>query len=101
MPPETATDRNARHDGWHTLRRFLPYLWPADNKALRWRIVFASLFILASTAAQLVLPYLLKWAVDAMNVSGPRLMRFAMLMVLGYAAGRFAGVAFDNLRNIV
>ncbi|WP_371432118.1 ABC transporter ATP-binding protein/permease [Novosphingobium sp.] len=101
MPPETATDRNARHDGWHTLRRFLPYLWPADNKALRWRIVFASLFILASTGTQLVLPYLLKWAVDAMNVSGPRLMRFAMLMVLGYAAGRFAGVAFDNLRNIV
>ncbi|GAO53836.1 ABC transporter ATP-binding protein/permease [Novosphingobium sp. MD-1] len=101
MPPETATDRNARHDGWHTLRRFLPYLWPADNTALRWRIVFASLFILASTGTQLVLPYLLKWAVDAMNVSGPRLMRFAMLMVLGYAAGRFAGVAFDNLRNIV
>ena len=101
MPPETATDRNARHDGWRTLRRFLPYLWPADNKALRWRIVFASLFILASTGTQLVLPYLLKWAVDAMNMSGPRLMQFAMLMVLGYAAGRFAGVAFDNLRNIV
>lgn len=101
MPPEIATDRNARHDGWRTLRRFLPYLWPADNKALRWRIVFASLFILASTGTQLVLPYLLKWAVDAMNVSGPRLMQFAMLMVLGYAAGRFAGVAFDNLRNIV
>ena len=101
MPPETATDRNARHDGWRTLRRFLPYLWPADNTALRWRIVFASLFILASTGTQLVLPYLLKWAVDAMNVSGPRLMQFAMLMVLGYAAARFTGVAFDNLRNIV
>ncbi len=102
MPPETATNpAHARHDGWHTLSRFLPYLWPQGNRALKTRIVIACLFILASTATQLTLPYLLKWAVDAMNVSGPRLLAFVMLAVLGYAAGRFAGTAFDNLRNIV
>jgi ATP-binding cassette subfamily B protein len=50
---------------------------------------------------QLSLPYLLKWAVDAMNVTGPRLPAFVMLTVLGYSAGRFLGVGFDNLRNIV
>ena len=102
MPPDTATNGpDARHDGWHTLARFLPYLWPRDNAALKGRIVGASLFILASTAVQLTLPYLLKWAVDAMNVTGPRVLGFVMLTVLGYAAGRFIGVAFDNLRNIV
>ena len=102
MPPETAINRpDARHDGWHTLTRFLPYLWPAHNRALKVRIVVACVFILASTAVQLTLPYLLKWAVDAMNVSGPRVLGFVMLSVLGYAAGRFAGTAFDNLRNIV
>ena len=103
MPPETPdrSDRNARHDGWNTLARFLPYLWPRDNPALRRRIVVASLLILASTATQLTLPYLLKWAVDAMNVSGPRVLQFAMLTVLGYGTGRFIGVVFDNLRNIV
>ena len=102
MPPDTATnDPRARHDGWHTLARFLPYLWPSDNPALKARIVGASLFILASTAVQLALPYLLKWAVDAMNVTGPRVLGFVMLTVLAYAAGRFIGVAFDNLRNIV
>jgi uncharacterized protein len=47
MPPDTATnDPNARHDGWLTLRRFLPYLWPRDNPALRRRIVIASVLIL-------------------------------------------------------
>lgn len=102
MPPDTAVhDPNARHDGWRTLLRFLPYLWPRDNKALRWRIVVACLFILASTAAQLVLPYLLKWAVDAMGATGPKLLQLAMWTVLGYAAGRFAQTAFNNLRNIV
>ncbi len=101
MPPDTATDSNARHDGWKTLSRFLPYLWPSDKPALRWRIVIASALILASTATQLALPYLLKWAVDAMDVRGPRLALFVILLVLGYAAGRFIGVVFDNLRNFV
>ena len=102
MPPDSATNApGARHDGWTTLSRFFPYLWPRDNPALRGRIVIASLLILASTAVQLALPYLLKWAVDAMNVTGPRLPAFVMLTVLGYSAGRFLGVGFDNLRNIV
>ena len=101
MPPDTATDPNARHDGWNTLSRFLPYLWPHDKPALRWRIVIASALILASTATQLTLPYLLKWAVDAMDVRGPRLAMFVVLLVLGYSAGRFIGVVFDNLRNFV
>jgi ABC-type transport system involved in Fe-S cluster assembly fused permease/ATPase subunit len=107
MPPETATNPpqssqgRARHDGWHTLHRFLPYLWPRDDRALKIRIVIACVFILISTAVQLALPYALKWAVDAMNVTGPRVLGFVMLMVLAYSTGRFAGTAFDNLRNIV
>jgi ATP-binding cassette, subfamily B, heavy metal transporter len=101
MPPDTALPNAPRHDGWRTLRRFLPYLWPDDNHALRRRVVIACLLILVSTAVQLALPYPLKWAIDAMNVTGPRPVQFVMLTVLAYAAGRFVGVAFDNLRNIV
>ncbi len=103
MPPDVpaAASKNARHDGWGTLSRFLPYLWPRDNPALRVRIVAAVGLILLSTATQFVLPYLLKWAVDAMNITGARVLTFALLYVLAYAAGRFGGVVFDNLRNIV
>ena len=102
MPPDDAVnDPSARHDGWQTLARFLPYLWPRDNPALRWRIVVAVLLIVLSTATQLALPYLLKWAVDAMTLAGPKPLQFVMLTVIGYAAGRFIGVGFDNLRNIV
>lgn len=105
MPPETPTDpvkdQTARHDGWGTLRRFLPYLWPSDDWGLRGRIIGAVALILLSTATQFTLPYLLKWAVDAMAVTGPRVISFAMLFVLAYAAARLGGVVFDNLRNIV
>ncbi len=103
MPPDfpAAPSRDARHDGWGTLRRFLPYLWPQDDWGLRGRIIGAVALILASTATQFALPYFLKWAVDAMSVTGERVITFAMLFVLAYAAGRLGGVVFDNLRNIV
>lgn len=102
MPPDQpAAETDTRHDGWGTLRRFLPYLWPRDNPALRLRIVGAVMLVGLSLALQFALPYWLKWAIDAMNVSGPRLGTFAMLYVLAYSAGRFGQVVFDNLRNIV
>ncbi len=102
MPPEAPIPSStAERQAWGTLRRFLPYLWPAGNPALRWRIVGAVGFILLSTATQFVLPYLLKWAIDAMTLKGPVISQLALLYVLGYAAGRFGGVVFDNLRNIV
>jgi ATP-binding cassette, subfamily B, heavy metal transporter len=102
MPPDTATnDPAARHDGWQTLRRFLPYLWPRDNPALRLRIVAAALLILAAKAVTLLLPFAYKRAVDAMSIRSDAGYQIAFAFVLAYALGRFAGVVFDNLRNIV
>ncbi len=106
MPPDNPTSGpNARHDGWRTLRRFLPYLWPAHNLALRWRIVAAVVMILAAKTVTLGLPFFYKRAVDLMTVAndpvaGPAV-GLAMAFVLAYALGRFAGVLFDNVRNIV
>ncbi len=102
MPPDSHTNEpGARHDGWATLKRFLPYLWPRDNPSLRWRIVGAVLLILAAKSTTLSLPYALKWAIDAMAVTGQAGFIIALTFVLAYAGGRFAGVVFDNLRNII
>ena len=112
MPPDSpAPSAGARHDGWHTLRRFLPYLWPRDNPALRIRIIGATLLIVAAKATTLALPYAYKRAIDAMTgpaggassapVAGGAAYTVALAFVLAYALGRFSGVAFDNLRNIV
>jgi ATP-binding cassette, subfamily B, heavy metal transporter len=102
MPPDNPTSGdNARHDGWQTLRRFLPYLWPSDNPALRWRIIAAVIMILAGKAVTLGLPFAYKRAVDLMTMKGDPAVGLAMAFVLAYALGRFGGVLFDNLRNIV
>ena len=103
MPPEQPTSANspARHDGWNTLRRFFPYLWPRDNPALRVRIVVSCLLILASLKLTMTLPYFLKWGIDSMSIKGHAGYILALGWVLAYAAGRLGNVIFDNLRNIV
>jgi len=106
MPPDNAINEpGARHEGWATLRRFIPYLWPRDNWGLRWRIIGAVLLILAAKATLLLLPFAYKRAVDAMGAKGFEaagpMLTVAFAFVMAYALGRFAGVLFDNLRNIV
>ncbi|MFN3425606.1 MAG: ABCB family ABC transporter ATP-binding protein/permease [Novosphingobium meiothermophilum] len=104
MPPDTHTSpKDARHDGWQTLRRFLPYLWPADNAALRRRVIGAVIMVLLGKATTLALPFAYKKAVDAMTLpaGAQPALTVAMAFVLAYSLGRFSGVLFDNLRNIV
>ena len=104
MPPDTPTSpKDARHDGWATLKRFLPYLWPADNAVLRRRVMGAVVMVLLGKATTLALPFAYKKAVDAMTLpaGAQPALTVALAFVLAYALGRFAGVLFDNLRNIV
>ncbi len=102
MPPDLpASDQQTSHDGWGTLKRFLPYLWPRENPGLRWRIVMAVVLVLAAKAVTLALPFTYKRAIDAMTLAGDPAFQVALAFVLAYALGRFAGVLFDNLRNIV
>ncbi len=102
MPPDNATnDPDARHDGWLTIARFLPYLWPRDNPGLRWRISIAVVLIVLAKATTLALPFFYKRAVDAMSLEGQKpLLVVTFAFVLAYALGRLTAVIFDNLRNI-
>ncbi len=101
MPPDTATNHSGDHDGWATLRRFLPYLWPRHDNRLKWRIVIAMLLVLLAKATMLALPYAYRGAVDAMAGPAGDVATVAMALVVAYALGRFAGLAFDQIRNVV
>ena len=105
MPPDSQQpadpDKRARDvEGWATLKRFLPYLWPSDNPALRVRIVIAMTLVLAAKSVTLSLPFAYRGAVDAMAGKVDEGLTVALALVAAYALGRFAAVAFDNLRNI-
>ncbi|KPP92954.1 ABC transporter ATP-binding protein/permease [Erythrobacter sp. HL-111] len=107
MPPDRPSPSDPREiDGWHLLRRFIPYLWPKDRPDLRWRIVGAMVFVLAAKAVVLALPLAFSNAVDALSEAQGTLGMegagfVALALVLAYGLGRFASVLFDNLRKMV
>ena len=101
MPPDAATKPPPYYDGWATVRRFLPYLWPADRPDLKRRIAGAFVFVLLSKAVILAIPFAYAGAVDRMAEEVSEGFAVAMALVIAYAAGRFASLAFDNTRNVI
>jgi ATP-binding cassette subfamily B protein len=101
MTEDTAPPSAVDYARWGTVRRFLPYLWPAGRPDLRWRIAWAVVFVVLAKAVVLVLPFAYAGAVDAMAADGDPEVSVALALVIAYAAGRFATVAFDNVRNII
>ena len=94
-------DKRGQPEGWHTLRRFLPYLWPKNRTDLRLRILAALVLVLVAKGTTLALPYAYRAAVDSMTTPANTAAMVAISFVVAYAAGRFASVAFDNIRNMV
>ncbi|MBO9576770.1 MAG: ABC transporter ATP-binding protein/permease [Sphingobium sp.] len=86
--------------GWSTLRRFLPYLWPKDEPALRMRIVVALALVLLGKAIVLIMPFAYKAVIDNMGPGMQAQAGVAMAMAWAYAASRFGGTLSDNLRNV-
>lgn len=100
-PPASSRPSGAEPPAWATLKRFLPYLWPAHAPHLRLRIVLAGLIVLVSKAVQISLGFLFGAAIDAMAPGMEPGVALAIGLVLAYAGARFGAVVFDNLRNVV
>jgi ABC-type multidrug transport system fused ATPase/permease subunit len=102
MPPDTYTSTRADQPLLPTLRRFLPFLWPAGQPKLKARIVVAMLLVIASKLIQVFgAAFTLKYAVDRMAGNDRGALTLVVLLVVGYAASRFGTTLFDNLRNAV
>ena len=86
-----------------TLRRFLPYLWPADAPALRHRVLWSMLLLGAGLAVKYAMSFTLAGAVTRMSTESRTggVALVAMALVIGYAAARLGQVVFDNVRNAV
>src|SRR5690348_17108798 len=86
--------------GFGALWRFLPMLWPKGQLELKARVIGALVLVLAGKAAVLLMPFAYKAIVDGMSAHRQAFGAVAILVV-GYAAARFAGVLSDNLRNAI
>ncbi len=96
--PVPATAGAPRSD-WQTLRKVLPYLWQ-----YRWRVGLALSFLLAAKVANVGVPVLLKYLVDALALK-PGDVRAVLVVPIGllvaYAALRLCTSLFTELRELI
>jgi ATP-binding cassette subfamily B protein len=86
---------------WAMFRRFLPYLWPEHEPAIRRRVVGSLLLVLVAKATTLLMPFAYKGAIDRMAPGLEPGAALAVALVVAYAGARFGGVLFDNIRNTI
>ncbi|SCW73029.1 ATP-binding cassette, subfamily B [Sphingobium faniae] len=101
MPPSSPDSATPVPPAWATLRRFLPYLWPAAAPALRRRVAIALSLVLVAKMISLAMPFAYKAAIDRMVPGMEPAAGLAIALVAAYAGARFGSVLFDNLRNAV
>jgi ATP-binding cassette subfamily B protein len=124
--PSHALKREVSADGsalFATLLHLWPYIWPADRRDLKGRVVFATVLIFAAKFATIAVPFTFKWATDALaghgtapvgpdNVIAWTLatpialtlayggMRIVMSLLTQWRDGIFAKVAMNAVRRL-
>ncbi len=53
-----------------TLVHLWPYIWPADRRDLKGRVVFATVLLFVAKLATIAVPFTFKWATDALAGGG-------------------------------
>ncbi|MFT8835590.1 MAG: ABC transporter ATP-binding protein/permease [Acetobacter sp.] len=76
----------------------LPYLWPQENKALRWRMALVLVVLVAGELATLSVPIVYSKVVDRFVHPGSLAMAPALL-ILCYGLVRLVSGALTNLRD--
>ena len=88
-----------------TLVNLWPYMWPSDRPDLKMRVVWASVFLLASKVVLLLVPYFFKWATDALNGKAdavsllPAFLLGAVMLVFAYNGARILQAGLNQLRD--
>ncbi len=104
--PKTAANLNDdKGSGMRTIRRVMPYLWPADDASVKVRVVLAVAMLVLAKVIAVVTPLFYKWAVDVLSADfdGPAAMLAlgAVGLTLAYGLTRLANVGFQQLRDVV
>ncbi len=88
-----------------TIRRVIPYLWPADQPWVKRRVVLSMSVLILAKLISVGTPFFYKAAVDALSgsaTSGAAMLGFgAVGLTLAYGIARLMNVGFQQLRDII
>ena len=89
-----------------TLRRLLPYLWPAGRGDLKLRVLVAVGLLIAAKLANITVPMILREAVDALTptagvAAATLVLALPLALLLAYGAARVLAIGFGELRAML
>src|SRR6201993_5361569 len=92
-----------------TVVNLWPYIWPADRRDLKDRVIFATVLLFAAKLATVAVPFTFKWATDALAGHGTaplgpdNVIAWALatpvMMTLAYGGMRILMAALTQLRD--
>jgi len=96
---------NAKVDGWRTIRRVVPYLWPEGETGVKVRVVLAVAMLVIAKLVAVTTPLFFKWAVDTLgaepDVPAMALAMGAVGLTVAYGVIRLLNVGFQQLRDVI
>ncbi|MFN7710203.1 MAG: ABCB family ABC transporter ATP-binding protein/permease [Holosporales bacterium] len=86
-----------------TLKNFLPYLWPQDQRALRLRVFFACCLLILGKIINVFVPMLYKLCVDhlALNQTTVQWWSVPVGLVAAYGLARVSAQVFSELKDML
>jgi ABC-type transport system involved in Fe-S cluster assembly fused permease/ATPase subunit len=110
--PMHASKREVTADGGSMLRTLVhlwPYIWPANRRDLKDRVIFTTVLLFAAKLATVAVPFTFKWATDALAGHGTaplgpdNIIAWALatpvMMTLAYGGMRILMAALTQLRD--
>ncbi len=92
-------------DGWTTIRRVAPYLWPADQPWVKRRVVLSLIVLLLAKLVAVGTPFFYKAAVDALagdTADAAWMLAFGAIgLTVAYGGARLLNVGFQQLRDAI
>lgn len=88
-----------------TLFNLWPYMWPSGRPDLKWRVVWASVLLVAAKLVLVTVPYFFKWATNALTGHGaapaylPAVLAGPVMLVIAYNLVRIVQLGFNQLRD--
>ena len=101
-PAAMPSSAQERASGWRTIRRVVPYLWPATQLWARQRVVLALAMLVLAKLIAVATPFFYKAAVDALAAEGAAWMLAigAIGLTVAYGVARLMEIGFQELRNV-
>jgi ATP-binding cassette, subfamily B, heavy metal transporter len=99
-PPTSARPQKlGTKRAWAAMRFLGPHLWPKGEPGLRMRVAVALVLLVLAKVANVYVPILYKYGVDALGEPKAQLIAVPVMLILAYGAARVLAQALGEVRD--